>query len=257
MKISSFCSTDGCIGVGFDAKSTFSATNGGCVSAGAFAKASFSGPTGGNCVEAGAVRKSSPSAASGNCVEAGAFARASFSTNDGQCVEAGAVRKSSFSTLNGSCVETGAAGKSSFSMSNGDCVEAGATRKSSLSGYNGDCVEAGAERRACDQESCIAVLVEGDENCEHSVKVYDTKDRTIPPVEFGLGAWQEFVNQVKGGEFPADPDVAEYRIGHHRFSYGEWDAFVKGCQHIEDNGLGEFDLSPALAAELAAVKVGK
>jgi Domain of unknown function (DUF397) len=232
IRTSSFCSmTDGCIGVGFGGKS------------------SFSGPTGGNCVEAGAFTKASFSFSNGNCVEAGAVHKSSLSTNDGACVAAGAARKASFSFSNGNCVEAGAVGKSSYSMSNGQCVEAGAAGKSSFSGDE-NCVEAGAE-----VQSSVVVLVAGDENCEHSVKVYDTKDRSISPVEFGLGAWQLFVNQVKAGEFPADPQVAEYRIGHLLFSYGEWDAFVKGCQHIEENGLGEFDLSPALAAELAAVSV--
>jgi hypothetical protein len=199
IKTSKFCSTNGCIGVGFDEKSSYSSTNGGCVSVGAFGKSTFSAYNG-NCVEIGAFRKSSSSFSNGNCVEAGAETRTRC--QGGECVEAGAEHKSSYSTANG---------------------------------------------------QCVAVMA-GDEGCEHSVKVYDTKNRTIEPVEFGLGAWQEFINQVKGGEFPADATVTEYRIGHLVFNYDEWDAFVLGCKHIEDDGLGEFDLSPELAAELEASK---
>lgn len=87
-KVSSRCSSDGCVGVGRAFKSPLSVTNGGCVQVdalhtsslsfsngqcvqiGARRTSSRSGPTGGNCVEVGAEPlTSSRSHANGNCVE--------------------------------------------------------------------------------------------------------------------------------------------------------------------------------------------
>lgn len=193
------------------------------------------------CVEVGTWDKASFSNPSGCCVEAGAWDKSTFSTTNGGCVEAGAWDKSSFSTTNGGCVEMGAWNKSSFSYSNGNCVEAEGTVKSSFSNYNGSCVEA--------------------EHAEHVIAVRDTKDRSVEPVVFSLGEWQEFIEDVKAGEYPLTSGLRGllrralrrdlYGIGHLVFNRGEWDAFVRGAQNLDENGRGEFDLSPALEAELA------
>ena len=165
------------------------------------------------------------------CVEAGSWERASFcQDNGGSCVEIGAWNTSSLSYANGNCVEAGGFKKPGFSNS-GNCVEAGGAVKSSFSAANGHSVEV--------------------VNVQHVIAVRDTKDRSIKPVVFSLSAWQAFIDDVKAGKYPLAVDVAEYYIGHLVFNRDEWDAFVRGAQNPDENGRGEFDLSPELEAELA------
>ena len=103
--------------------------------------------------------------------------------------------------------------------------------KSSFSTANGQSVEA--------------------EHTAHVIAVRDTKDRSIEPALYSLRAWQHFINEVKAGKHPVTYGVVEYRIAHLVFNWDEWDAFVKGAQNLDENGRGEFDLSPELEAELA------
>lgn len=221
--ISSYCSNGTCIEVQVWEKSSFSTMNGGCVEAGAWEKSSLSHPNG-NCVEAGGFIKSSLSYSNGNCVEAeGAAVRASY-CHGGECITAEGMTTSSLSAGNGSCVEAEGAVTSSYSSANSQSVEAKQTA--------------------------------------HVVAVRDTKDRSIPPVVFSLSSWQSFIDDVKAGQYPLAHGIRgmlrrirrcdNYCIGHLVFSRNEWDAFIRGAVNLDENGRGEFDLSPELEAELAA-----
>ncbi|KAB2339604.1 DUF397 domain-containing protein [Actinomadura rudentiformis] len=82
----------------------------------------------------------------------------------------------------GDCVELAAWRKSSTSAGNGgDCVEVADWRKSSASGSNGGaCVEVGDSRGV--------------------VAVRDSKDPDGPVLAFSAGAFQSFVEDIKGGK---------------------------------------------------------
>ena len=91
----------------------------------------------------------------------------------GECVEVDVFRISSYSD-SGTCVEVRHWHKSSLSMANGNCVEVTDWRTASYSVYNGNCVEVAS-----------------------GVLVRDSKDITIPPLEFSADAWRVFIAGLK------------------------------------------------------------
>jgi len=232
MKISSLCSTDGCVGV--DVITSSLSESGTCVGAQAV-KSSLS--ESGTCVGASAVTKASLSAGNGDCV--GAQAKSS-SCNGGNCVGAQVIT-SSLSNSFSNCV---AAEAVTAPCDAGTCVGAEAVT-SSLSTYNGNCV------RVCASGAWEHRVATGDlSTCETLIAITDTKVPDAPPVLMTPDAYTGFINRVKAGEFPPSEGAEEYQIGHHAYNREEWRCFVEGTKLPCDCGCGldEFDLNPSLVS---------
>jgi Domain of unknown function (DUF397) len=265
---SSLCSTDGCIAVGvFEKSSRSNGTH--CVNVGAFEKSSLS--ESGNCVTIGAFVKSSLSVTNGGCVSVGAWDKPESSYSNGNCVQVGAWHKSGHSTANGHCVAVGAWEKAD-GCNAGNCVQTGAFSTASECASN-ECVSVGAWHKSGHSTAnghCVAVSAR-DDGTGHMIGVRDTKqdgkfanDADQPTVWFELAAWAELQHRIRCGEFPlvslprslwrrwvSHADEI-YRIGPLEFNRGEWKAFTGGVRHLDEDGRGEFDLTPELEREALA-----